>query len=252
VTAPGVRSVLTAMRVLERLSDSGLIGVSELSRNLELPKSSVQRMLLTLKEAGWAVDVRGEVTQWKLTPTMFRLGQHHQARNGLRATALPVMEQVREETRETVHLSVLRGDAVVVLECLESMQPVRAHVTTGDVIPLHASTNGQALLSTQSDETVRQLISKGLSGYTAATITNPAKLEAAVRRARERGFASGEGQWREGVHAVAAPIVVGGVGVAGIGISTPAHRMSPSLEQSFGNIVVEAARTIARQFGEET
>src|SRR5919107_5986596 len=89
-----VQSVLTATRVLERLSEPGLVGVSELSRDLALPKSSVQRMLVTLKEAGWAVDVRGETTRWTLTPKMFRLGQHHQAGDGLRSTALPVMEQL--------------------------------------------------------------------------------------------------------------------------------------------------------------
>ena len=158
-----VQSVLTATRVLERLSEPGLVGVSELSRDLKLPKSSVQRMLLTLKEAGWAVDVRGETTRWTLTPKMFRLGQHHHAGNGLRSTALPVMEQLRDATRETVHLVVQRDDSVVVVECLDSPQAVRAHVNPGDVLPLHASTNGRALLSTQPDTAVRDLISKGLT-----------------------------------------------------------------------------------------
>jgi IclR family acetate operon transcriptional repressor len=246
-----VQSVLTATRVLERLSEPGLVGVSEIARDLGAPKSSVQRMLLTLKEAGWAVDVRGETTRWTLTPKMFRLGQHHHAGNGLRSTALPVMEQLRDTTRETVHLVVQRDDSVVVVECLDSPQPVRAHVNPGDVLPLQASTNGRALLSTQSEQVVRDLIARGLTAYTPSTITDPAAFEDVIRRARERGFASGEGQFREGVHAVAAPIVVGGVGIASIGVSTPAQRMTPDLEETFGRYVVDAARTIAGRFGED-
>lgn len=246
-----VQSVLTATRVLERLSEPGLVGVSELARDLGAPKSSVQRMLLTLKEAGWAMDVRGETTRWTLTPKMFRLGQHHHAGNGLRSTALPVMEHLRDKTRETVHLVVQRDGSVVVVECLDSPQPVRAHVAPGDVVPVHASTNGRALLSTQSDEAVRNLISKGLRAYTPLTITDPAVLEDVIRQVRVRGYAASEGQFREGVHAVAAPIVVGGVGIASIGVSTPAERMSPELEETFGAYVIDAARTIASRFGEE-
>lgn len=247
----GVQSVLTATRILERLSEPGPIGVSELSRDLGMPKSSVQRMLVTLKEAGWAMDVRGESTRWTLTPKMFRLGQRHHAGNGLRATALPVMEHLRTETRETVHLVVQRDDSVVVVECLESPQAVRAHVNPGDVLPLHASTNGRALLSTQSDQAVRDLISKGLNAYTPMTITDPAVLEDVIQQVRVRGYASGVGQFRDGVHAVAAPIVVGGVGIASIGVSTPAQRMTPDLEASFGTYVMDAARTIASRFGED-
>ncbi|KRC53098.1 MULTISPECIES: IclR family transcriptional regulator [unclassified Nocardioides] len=246
-----VQSVLTATRVLERLSEPGLVGVSEIARDLGAPKSSVQRMLLTLKEAGWAADVRGETTRWTLTPKMFRLGQHHHAGNGLRSTALPVMEQLRDATRETVHLVVQRDDTVVVVECLDSPQAVRAHVDPGDVLPLHASTNGRALLSTQPEQVLRDLISKGLTASTPSTVTDPAAFEDVIRRARERGFASGEGQFRDGVHAVAAPIVVGGVGIASIGVSTPAQRMTPELEEAFGQYVMDAARTIAGRFGED-
>lgn len=246
-----VQSVLTATRVLERLSEPGVVGVSEIARDLGAPKSSVQRMLLTLKEAGWAEDVRGETTRWTLTPKMFRLGQHHHAGNGLRSIALPVMEQLRDATRETVHLVVQRDDSVVVVECLDSPQAVRAHVDPGDVLPLHASTNGRALLSTQSEQVLRELISKGLTAYTSSTVTDSAAFEDVIRRTRARGFASGEGQFRDGVHAVAAAIVVGGVGIASIGVSTPAQRMTPELEETFGQYVMDAARTIAGRFGED-
>jgi IclR family acetate operon transcriptional repressor len=118
-------------------------------------------------------------------------------------------------------------------------------------LPLHASTNGRAILSTQSDTVVRGLISKGLSAYTPHTITDPAGFEDVIRQARVRGYAAGEGQFRDGVHAVAAPIVVGGVAIASIGVSTPAQRMTPDLEETFGRYVMDAARTIAGHFGED-
>jgi IclR family acetate operon transcriptional repressor len=241
MTGAGVRSVLTGMRVLERLAEPGLVGVSELARDLELPKSSVQRMLRTLQEGGWATEVHDQATRWTLTPKMFQLGQRHQAGNHLRMIALPVMEQLREDTRETIHLAALKGDSVLVLECLDSPQPVRAHVSPGMMIPVLASANGHALLSTWSDVEIHELISRGLEAYTSHTIADAAAVASAIHDARGRGYAVNDQQWREGVHAVAAPIVVAGVGVAGIGISTPVNRMSAALQDKYGGMLVEAA-----------
>jgi IclR family transcriptional regulator, acetate operon repressor len=250
MTGTGVRSVLTGMRVLERLSEAGVVGVSELARDLELPKSSVQRMLRTLQEGGWATEVQGQATRWTLTPKMFQLGQRHQASHDLRTIALPVMERLREETRETIHLAAVKGDSVFVLECLDSPQAVRAHVSPGMLIPLLASANGHALVSRWSDEEIGDLVSRGLTAYTSFTMTDAATVISALHRARANGYAVNDQQWREGVHAVAAPIVVAGVGVAGIGISTPVHRMSAARQEKFGRMLVEAATAIAHGLGE--
>jgi IclR family acetate operon transcriptional repressor len=252
MTSAGVRSVLTGLRVLERLAEPGLVGVSELARDLELPKSSVQRMLRTLQEGGWVTEVHDQATRWTLTPKMFQLGQRHQAGNDLRSIALPVMEQLREETRETVHLAAIKGDSVIVLECLESPQGVRAHISPGMLIPALASANGHALLSTWSDDEIDELISRGLTAYTSFTLADADALASAIHEVRRRGYAVNDQQWREGVHAVAAPIVIAGVGIAGIGISTPIHRMSTALQAKFGGMVVEAARAIAHRLGETT
>jgi IclR family acetate operon transcriptional repressor len=250
MTSSGVRSVLTGLRVLERLAEPGLVGVSELARELELPKSSVQRMLRTLQEGGWVAEVHDQATRWTLTPKMFQLGQRHQAGHDLRAIALPVMERLREETRETIHLAGLKEESVIVLECLDSPQAVRAHVTPGMLIPLLASANGHALLSTWSDDEIRKFIARGSATYTQFTITDPDALADSILRVRERGYAVNDQQWREGVRAVAAPIVVAGVGVAGIGISAPIHRMSAAVQKKFGGMVVEAAGAIALGLGE--
>ncbi|MBT2547448.1 IclR family transcriptional regulator [Arthrobacter sp. ISL-65] len=250
MASDGVRSVLTAMRVLERLTEPGLVGVSQLARDLELPKSSVQRMLRTLQEGGWAAEVHGQVTRWTLTPKMFQLGQRYQAGNDLRTIALPVMEQLRQETRETIHLATVKGDSVFVLETLDSPQAVRAHVSPGMSIPLLASAHGQALLSTRSDNEVQGVLLRGLTAYTPFTITDVDTLAAAIHQARVRGYAVNDQQWQEGVHGIAAPIVVAGVGVAGIGISTPIHRMSAELQDKFGGMLVKAAMAIAHGLGE--
>jgi DNA-binding IclR family transcriptional regulator len=118
------------------------------------------------------------------------------------------------------------------------------------LIPLVVSANGHALLSTWTDEEIDSLVAQGLTAYTPFTMADAKAVVAAIRCARKRGYAVNNQQWREGVHAVAAPIIVAGVGVAGIGISTPVHRMSDELQEKFGNMVIEAANAIAHTLGE--
>ncbi|WP_286179842.1 IclR family transcriptional regulator [Arthrobacter sp. ISL-95] len=160
------------------------------------------------------------------------------------------MQQLWEETRETVHLATVKGDSVFVLESLESPQGVRAHIGLGMLLPILVSANGRALISTWSDDQIHELVARGLTAYNSHTITDANALLAVIDQARKTGYAVNEQQWREGVHAVAAPIVVAGVGVAGIGISTPVHRVSAELEEKYGALVVGAARAIAHGLGE--
>ena len=46
-------AVVSAFRVLEAVSTMQPVGLSDLARQVELPKSTVQRSLLTLAEVGW-------------------------------------------------------------------------------------------------------------------------------------------------------------------------------------------------------
>ena len=127
---------------------------------------------------------------------------------------------------------------------------MRAYATPGMVIPLLASANGLALLSTWSDDEIHEFIARGAAAYTPFTITDRDALADSILRVRERGYAVNDQQWREGVRAVAAPIVVAGVGVAGIGVSAPIHRMPPAVQKKYGGMVVEAAGAIALGLGE--
>ncbi len=241
----GIRSVQTALRTLEEVAAHDSVGVTQLSRALGVPKSSLQRMLYTLEAAGWVRQTGGDVTRWALTTRMLRLGQRSQGASDLRNVALPTMERLRNDTQETVHLAVREGDNVVILERLESPQPVRTHVTLGMAVPLVASANGKAILSTWPKSELETLISKGLTAYTGATLTDPARLMEHIEDIRVRGYATNEEEWRADVVAVAAPIVEGLRAEAGLSISTPANRMTATLQAHYGELLVEATTSIA-------
>jgi IclR family acetate operon transcriptional repressor len=104
-----MRNVLNTLRVLEEVATRQPVGVGELARVLDMPKSSVQRALHTLNSAGWIRPATGEITRWAATTKALDVGRHASGGLGLRDAAMPVMEDLRRRTEETIHLTVPEG-----------------------------------------------------------------------------------------------------------------------------------------------
>jgi IclR family transcriptional regulator, acetate operon repressor len=168
-----VRNVLNTLRVLEEVAARQPIGVGELARVLDLPKSSVQRALVTLNTAGWIRQASGEVTRWVMTTKALAVGGRASGDLGLRDAAVPIMEDLRRRTEETIHLTVPQERSVVLIERLETSKPVRISMSLGHALPLHASANGKAVLANSGSEVIGRLLADELPRYTDTTITDP-------------------------------------------------------------------------------
>ncbi|MDF2586150.1 MAG: IclR family transcriptional regulator, partial [Mycobacterium sp.] len=88
-------SVLSAFRVLEAVADAQPVGLSELARSVELPKSTVQRVLLTLQELGWLSATDSAPARWRLTYRAAAVAGRAGAADGLRDIARPVMNELQ-------------------------------------------------------------------------------------------------------------------------------------------------------------
>lgn len=246
-----MRNVLNALRVLEEVAARQPIGVGELARVLGMPKSTVQRTLRTLDEAGWIRPAAGEVKRWALTTKALAIGGRASGDLGLRDAARPIMEDLRRRTEETIHLTVPEEDRVVLIERLETAKPVRISMSLGHALPLHASANGKAVLAHSGAEVVKRLLADELPRYTDSTITDPDQLLAELDRVRERGYAVNHGEWRADVGSVAAAVVVGpDRPVASLSVNIPMSRLTEEAEAVFGHAVGEAAELLASRLGE--
>jgi DNA-binding IclR family transcriptional regulator len=248
--AEGMRSVRTALRVLEGVADHQPAGVGELSRTLGLPKSSVQRALQTLGAAGWIRPAAGEVTRWVLTSRARRVGRLAGEENSIREAAITAMERLRAETGETVHLMVPDGPRAVLIERLETSNPVRIVLPLGSSVPLHGSANGKAILARLPAAQAEALLNGDLPRYTDHTIVAWAHLEAELAEIRQRGYATNYGEWRADIAAAAAAIIgPDGQPVASLSVSTPISRMSPDLASRYGALVSAAAHQVSAALG---
>lgn len=244
----GVRSVRNALRILEELSKSQPIGVSDLSRQLELPKSSTFRSLQTLAQAGWVQPAKGEPPRWVLSTKVFTIGLAASVETTLRELAITEMTCIRDALGETVHLTVPDETNLVVIAHLDGTNSLRTFLALGTRAPLHATAGGRAMLSAMGDAEVNRLLDQGIEAYTDRTTLDRDAIWAEITSARERGYAINSAEWRTHIAAIASPIVSrSGQVLAAISISMPMSRYQEIDHAEAGALTMASCRRIATE-----
>ncbi len=247
-----VKSLLKALRVLECLAEEEPASqtLTQLSRRLHLHVSTVHRLLVNLLRQGF---VEHEATSggYQLGFRVLRMGLRVLDRLDFRRIALPLLRDLNERTKETVHLAILQEGRAISIEKFDSPQPVSLDARLGGVMPLHCTGVGKALLAYQTEEMLHRLSkSPGLERYTANTITSHLQLKKELARVREEGYSVDNEEAVEGLRCVAAPLfdhagrVVGAFSVAG-----PAMRIPLSRIPELARLVRETSRQISLRLG---
>jgi len=245
-----IQSIQRAVHVLKAFDDDqDELGVTELSRLIGLPKSTVSRMLTTLEYEG-LVERVPDSEKYRLGFMLVRLAGRVSHFGDVRSAAHPVLVDLSARSHETVHLAVVDGDEVVNIEQIAGPHLVRETNWIGRRTPFHCAANGKALLAFQPAEMIARLLADPLPRFTDRTITAPAQVYAELERVRERGYASARGEIEVGLNGVAAPIRdASGAVVAAISVGGPAYRVTNERLDTFSALVVEAAANISVRLG---
>ena len=153
------------------------LGVNEIARRTELPKSTVSRLVKEMHEAGF---LERKAQKVGLGLQMFEWGELASRRRSLRQVALPFMADLREATRQTIHLALLDGTEVVYVEILHREDAPRLPSRVGGRLPAHATGVGKALLSASDPEVIDRAIAAGLVAVGPRTIRQSRRPEAAA------------------------------------------------------------------------
>lgn len=230
-------AVSTALEVLEFVARNQPLGVSEVARRMNLPKSTVQRTLSELGRQQWLEQEPDGSRRWVQSSKMQTLARHDNHR-GLRRRAQPLMMRLHERFDENVHLAVLTGFEIVILERLESTKLVRPFDPVGVASPAHTTSSGLAILAWSEAETVDDFLTRGLPTFSDTAPTAAAEVRAELEAIRERGFSENRGQWRPELHAVAVPLLDdGGKPLGAVSVAAPAHRLPLEDLAEVGRIV---------------
>jgi IclR family acetate operon transcriptional repressor len=246
-----MQSTLTALRVLEVVGERQPIAVADVARAIDRPKSTAQRALLTLHEAGWIRPDGTERTRWVLSGKVLGLARLVANDAGLRAIARPWLEHLRNETGESVTLAVRDGLDTVTAEFLEGRHSIRFVSPVGRRLPLHAGAFGRVILAHLPMDVREQVISGPLASFTPRTITGRRALVSDLARIRRKGYAVSLGEVTEGAAGVAGPVLgANGWAVASVAVAGPLQRLSrPADVERVAGSVRQAAEAISVELG---
>ena len=173
-----VPAVQRALDIIEYLvTHGGPRNITEVSRQLSIPKSSVFGILQTLRDNGWVEKLDDD--RYALTLKLFGLGSSIIASLDLRQQVSPVLRELANQTNITGHLAVLASDEAVYIDKAEVPGAIRLTTYVGSRCPLHSTGMGKALLAWLPDGEVERIIrTRGLTAYTPHTISSPVALRA--------------------------------------------------------------------------
>jgi DNA-binding IclR family transcriptional regulator len=181
--------------------------VSEIARRAGLPKSTTSRLVRDLVGHGFLERDAHDGSLLHMGTRLFEYGELASRHRNLRAVALPYMADLREATRQTVHLAVLDGTEVVYVEILRSKDAPKMGSRVGGRLPAHASAVGKALLAFGDAEAVEAVCAHGLARVGPRTITAPGLFRRELERIRGAGVAYENEETGPGVGCVASAIL---------------------------------------------
>ncbi|MFB6134707.1 MAG: IclR family transcriptional regulator [Halanaeroarchaeum sp.] len=199
-----INATKTSFRLIETLGDLEGATLTTLADQLDLPKSTVHRHLSTLLSLGYVVKRDAE---YDISYKFLKISESRRSRDERLFAVQRAVYEIAEETSERVVFTVEEKGMGVYLFRAGGVSSYRSDVLVGRHRPLHSTASGKAILSTKSNEEIREYIDTyGLTALTEHTITDPDAFLDDMERTRERGYSLSEEENRTGLRAVGVPV----------------------------------------------
>ena len=230
------------------------ISIRDLSEKIKLPKGTTHRLISSLAYFGYARQ-DSKTRNYFLGLKLVELGNLLLSQLDLRKEAEPLLRDLAERTKETVHMVFLDRDEIVYIDKVEldhNPGGLRMASRVGLRNPAHSCAVGKVLLSYLPEEELNRIIKeKGLVKRTENTMTDPSQLKEHLKSVRSQGYAIDDEENERGIRCIAAPIYnEAGKAVAAISISGPAFRVTKKIvQETLKKEVMETANKISERLG---
>jgi len=246
-----IQSLERAFTILDCFQDSQPeLGVREIARQLELPPSTVGRILTTLNSFG-VLNQDKETHRYRIGPKVLEWCATFTRNVDLQTEARPYMQELQRITEETISLDIPNGHSRICIERIVSPQSLRWVKQLGEIMPFYASASGRVLLSFMSPEEKNEILKNmNFEQLTPYTITDPNVFHEELELSKSQGYAVSTGERVEGVSCVAAPIFgVKGEILGAITISGPSIRFSEQKIQEHVELLMKTTKQISQAMG---
>ncbi len=198
---------LRLLLIIEEVARAGVpVTPAALVEALGLPKPTVHRLLSTAEEEGFLQrDVDGR--SYGPGRRLRRLAGSTLSSQRVRTERLIAMKSLAEDVGETCNLAAPGRHGMVYLDRVETHWPLRIQLPIGTNVPFHCTASGKMYLASLRPDKLNRLMSwLNLERQTAKTITTFSDLRDELSATRDRGFATDDEEFMDGMAAIAVPI----------------------------------------------
>jgi DNA-binding IclR family transcriptional regulator len=247
-SVPALERALTILEMLAK-SKRGL-AISEIVRNLQLPKSTAHTILITLERRGYLH--RNEQThRYLFGLKFFSLANMVLSASELRDQAAPMLRSLMGACGLTVHLAILDQRDVVLVDKVDSPGLIKLATWIGKRMDPHCTGVGKALIAYLPESELDLLITEHrLPRHNEETIVSVRKLKAQLTEIRRLGYALDDEEDEVGLRCIGCPVfdgagkVVAAVSVAGTVSQITAENLSALVDK-----VKRTASSISQHLG---
>ena len=245
-----VQSLDRAFDILELLArEQQPMSLVDISRALDLHKSTVYRLLSSLKDRGY-IEKSASNNLYRLGLGFIELSSLFLNKVEIKTEAGPYLQQLSQDLGRTVYLAIMQDNEVAYVDKYEQFNSLRKYSVIGQRKPLYSTSLGKALLFDRTEHEIRDLLSDTrLKRYTDTTITTLNGLIEEIDRSRARGYSRDNQEMVPGEQCIGAPIydyrnnVIAAISVAWNGEFTTFD------EEKVAFRVREAAKDISLRLG---
>ena len=242
-----VQSIERAFALLRALATAPY-GVTELAEQVDLPKSTVARLLSALETEG-AVTQDEMGGEYRLGDGLLDIAGAAQPGRNLVATVRPFLLELSEEMGEAAGLGIMQERNIYYLDHAELEADVMVRDWTGEALPMHSVPSGMAILAHLPADELDAYLAEPAEAVTPNTLVDRDAICERLDAVRNLGYAWGYEEGVDGINSLAAPILAAnGEVIAAIHVHGPAFRFpDPDRTHDLGMRLIEAAAGIATQ-----
>jgi len=192
--------------ILELLAQSKEpMGISELSRDLDMNKSTVFNILHTLIDLN-VLEGRPD-GKFVFGTRFYVLGNMTGERSALIRTARPYLARINEQTKLSAFMGLRSDFSAILIDKVDSAYGIKVSSEIGMRMPSLAGAGIKAMLSQLSDEEIDEVLAgTKLRKYTPNSVTDKAAYRREILKVRKQGIAYDWEEYIKGMVALAIPV----------------------------------------------
>jgi len=231
--------------------DAPTLPLTAIAAKLAIPKGSAYRLVATLEQLGFVEQDPG-TKRYRLGVKALALGQAYLSGLEYPDVALPHLEELAIDTRESASMAILDGSEIVYVARASIRRVMSSNLFVGSRLPCYCTSMGKVLLAHLSPERLDEVLSTIVfERFTHKTVAGAEALRDSLPQVLERGYAISDRELDLTLRSIAAPVyAANGQVVAAINVSTFASRVPEGeLETSIIPRLLETAHTISNALG---